>query len=357
MKRMYALAYSILIAAGLMLGALSAFTLIDRASTPEIGYTVTFSLGDIAVDNEADFSPLTVTGGSLSPTDIKTPTAYNARFDGWYYQGTDTPLDVSAPISADITLEARWTKLYWISFNTNGGERIEPYQVLDGTIISEPEIPYHSGHYFVGWYSKVDEFTLGEHDFTKPVTGNIKLEAKWIVRDSNLVYDDQTHIKLILPSEYTSTSMQYINELKSSLDEHLIYDSEIVSASEHTMTAKYREIVIGRSDREISKNAYNQLNKINNYGGRYLRYIVYAERVMVARGVFELSVCIAYDEDENGLAMRLAIEAFINNFSRDKLLLSTGVRLRKIFNPQSYLSQTATTAPYAIIDLCKREGI
>ena len=357
MKKLFVIAYSALIASGIILGALLSFTLIETASEPAPTYTLSFNLGDVSVENETDFSSVEVSEGgvlALAPSD---PVSKSAVFNGWYYEGTDTPFDATAPINSDLTLEARWTRLYWISFNTNGGERFEPYQVEEGTVISEPEIPYHYGHYFVGWYSKVDEFTLGEHDFTKPVTGNIKLEAKWVVRDGNLVYDDQTHIKIILPDECSQSGMQYIQGLKDSLDTHLIYDSEIVSADEHTLMTKDREIVIGRSDREISQNAYERLEKIYNWGGAYLRYIVYAERVYVARNVYELSVCIAYDEDENDLAMRLAIEAFITNFSRDELLLSTGIKLRKVFNPEPYLDSPASSTAYAITDFGKREDI
>ena len=324
--------------------------------------TVSFLLGDsVEVDNIEDFSTREVKYGSPLWDMPTSPTAYGYKFVGWYYAGTDTPFDRNTPIEEDVTVEARWKKLYWISFNTNGGEKMEPYQVEEGTVISEPEIPYHAGHYFTGWYSLVDEFTLEKHDFSKPVTSNVKLEAKWVVRDGNLIYDDQTLVKIILPDNYRFSDGQHITKLKNALDEHLIYDSEVVSASEHQLVAKYREIVVGRSDREISVKAYEKLEQIRKWSDRHLRYIVYVDTVEIARNVYERSVCIAYDEDAEGIAMKAAIEAFITSFvkgeDRSQLLLSLGIRLRKQIDPSSYVSQSAYTSEYAVMEFAKREEI
>ncbi|MBQ7355786.1 MAG: InlB B-repeat-containing protein [Clostridia bacterium] len=277
------------------------------------------------------------------------------RLVDWYAHGE--VWDFNDPVEDDMTLTAVWKKVHWVSFNTNGGEVMEPYQVDDGALIEIPPIPYHSGHYFVGWYSLVDEFTLGEHDFSKPVTKNVKLEAKWIVRqDGNLVYDDQTLVKIILPDAYRDVDGQYIASLKNSIDRHLIYDSEIVSTAQHELVAKYREIVVGRSEREISVKAYEALEQMQKSDGE-LRYLIYVNRVEIARGVQkELSVCIAYDEDEDGLAMRLAIEAFIDAYlQNDRLSMSTGTYLKTKFDPADYQAQATASREIALIELGKRE--
>lgn len=295
-------------------------------------------------------------GGVVRVPDVSDVIGY--RLVNWYAHGE--VWDFNDPVEDDMTLTAVWKKVYRISFNTNGGEKMESYQVDDGALIEIPPIPYFSGHYFTGWYSLgEDGFTLEEHDFSKPITKNTKLEAKWIVRqDSNLVYDDQTLVKIILPDVYRFADGQYITNLKNSIDRHLIYDSETVSTAQHELVSKYREIVVGRSEREISVKAYEALEKMQKSDGE-LRYLVYVDRVYIARGVQkELSVCIAYDEDENGLAMRLAIEAFINAYLQNgKLSMSTGTHLRTRFDPADYETVATASREVATVELGKREEI
>lgn len=319
-------------------------------------YTVTFVGGYEDYDgSDVQYSTVSVPFGGKVNKAPSDPQRENYVFKGWTADGEEW--DINTPICKDTEVLASWNRLYWISFNTNGGERIEPYQVEAGTVIEKPDIPYMSDHYFVGWYSLVDEFTLGEHDFSKPVTKNIKLEAKWIVRqDVNLVYDDQTLVKIILPDAYRDVDGQYVASLKNSIDRHLIYDSEIVSTAQHELVAKYREIVVGRSEREISVKAYEALEQMQKSDGE-LRYLIYVNRVEIARGAQkELSVCIAYDEDEEGLAMRLAISAFIDNYlGEETLTMRSGRHLVTTFEPSDYAEPTAFSGEMAIVSYGKEE--
>ena len=312
-------------------------------------HTVTFDCGGVTtVDSQGvEF------GKTAKAPDVSDVITH--KLIGWYVNGEEWSFN--NPVEGDMTVTAVWKRVYWISFNTNGGEKMEPYQVEEGTVISEPEIPYHAGHYFTGWYSLVDEFTLGEHDFSKPVTSNVKLEAKWVVRSSNLVYDDQTLVKIILPDEYRFADGQYITNLKNALDAHLIYDSETVSASSHELVAKYREIVVGRSDREISQKAYARLEQLQKTTDTSLRYLIYVDRVEIARGVQkELSICIAYDEDASGLAMKLAIEDFISSFlCNDTLSLLVGSYNEMVFEP-SLLTAPTSASGYAIVSFGKEDA-
>ena len=292
-------------------------------------------------------------GATLYESELGTPERENYKFDGWTYED-GTPWDSARPIEGNITLVAKWLKLCWVSFNTNGGERIEPYQVLEGTVIREPEIPYHYGHYFTGWYSKVDEFTLAEHDFTKPVTSNVKIEAKWVVRNANLIYDDQTHMNVILPSNYTLSVGTIITPLTQRLNSYLHFDVNVGSASELPLTVKDVEIVIGRSDREISTLAYEALERMPKSNPTDLRYMIFVDTVHV-QATTTRSICIAYDEDADNLAMRLAINAFIENYlSSDTLILGRGTYLATTVNPLDYIQPSS--AEYAIIDFSKKEN-
>lgn len=312
--------------------------------------TVTFDTAGVI-----DIDPVSVEAGNpvLTP-DVSDVIGY--RLVDWYAHGE--VWDFNEPIADDVTITAIWQQVCWVSFNTNGGEVMEPYQVDAGTVIDTPPIPYYSGHYFMGWYSiSEDGFTLREHDFSKPVTKNLRLEAKYVVRDTSIIYDDQTLVKIILPDDYRLAHGQYITGLKNAIDGHLIYDSETVSSSEHELVGKYREIVVGRSDREISVKAYEALEAMRK-NDRELRYLIYFNRVYIARGVpEEMSVCIAYDEDEDGLAMRLAIETFIEKYlSKDTLSWSrTGAFNKTVFDPADYAEPAAFAGEWVLISYGKEE--
>ena len=311
-------------------------------------FTVTFDMGGIV-----DAEPCLVEEGDRIPApDTSEVTTH--RLVGWTVNGEAWTM--STPVYTDMTVTAEWQRTYWISFNCNGGERIEPYQVDEGAIISPPEIPYMYGHYFVGWQSKSDDgFTLEDHDFTKPVMKNIKLEADWIIRSGNTIYDDQTRMKIILPDNYRFSDGEHITGLKNALNRHLIFDAEAVSASSHTLVVKYTEIVIGRSDRQISVDAYEKLEKINKTSPTAIRYLVYVGTVMVSPAVYTRSVCIAYDEDADGFGIKLAIEAFIDTYlQNDTLSMIAGVHSETCIEPSSYL-QTSYASEVAIVAFGKEE--
>ena len=66
------------------------------------------------------------------------------------------------------------TKKYNIAFETNGGSLLESIAVsADGTVV-KPADPTKEGHIFTGWY-----YNNELYDFSKLVTSNITLEARW----------------------------------------------------------------------------------------------------------------------------------------------------------------------------------
>ena len=70
---------------------------------------------------------------------------------------------------------------YTVSFETNGGTTIEEQKLKKGEKVEQPHDPIKEGYAFAEW-------TYGgkTYDFSKPVTSNITLEAKWIEIESNL---------------------------------------------------------------------------------------------------------------------------------------------------------------------------
>ncbi len=75
------------------------------------------------------------------------------------------------------------TPTYTVSFDTNGGGRIETQSVKSGGKAKEPEAPEMEGYTFDGWYS--DGALTEKFDFTADITQNITLYAKWTESKQN----------------------------------------------------------------------------------------------------------------------------------------------------------------------------
>lgn len=86
------------------------------------------------------------------------------------------------------------TVKYDVEFDTNGGTEVSALEIEEDGVIPKPEDPTKEGYVFVGWYYN-DEL----YDFSKPVTGDITLEARWAEEEAVAVSGvelDQTTIKL-----------------------------------------------------------------------------------------------------------------------------------------------------------------
>ena len=106
------------------------------------------------------------------------------RFDGWYIKSDFKNLyDFSAPVKKHTTLYAKWVKVYTVTFETNGGEYIEPLVVDDGSVIDEPDHGEWPGYYFLGWYKDADFFD--SYNFSTKVYKDYTLYAKWIEFDES----------------------------------------------------------------------------------------------------------------------------------------------------------------------------
>ena len=147
-------------------------------------HTVTFD-----TNGGSTISPVTVEDGKpvAKPTD---PTRTGYKFAGWF---TDAKLtvgyDFSKPVTSDLTLFAEWEKddsgtttpptvtQHTVTFDTDGGTTISPVKVDDGKPVGKPADPSKDGYEFAGWYT--DSKHVTGYDFTKPVTSDLTLYAKW----------------------------------------------------------------------------------------------------------------------------------------------------------------------------------
>jgi len=103
------------------------------------------------------------------------PTKENSQFDGWYYN--DLKAGEDSHFTENITLKAHWieAETIKITFETNGGSKIESINIVKGEEFKEPEKPTKEGFNFIGWYDKnetpISEGALLSEDTT--------LYAKW----------------------------------------------------------------------------------------------------------------------------------------------------------------------------------
>jgi len=98
-------------------------------------------------------------------------------FEGWEVNGQ--LYDFNTPVTNDVILTARWkddgkTPKVTIIFDTNGGSKIEPFNITKNTILNPPLNPTKNGYVFKGWYLNNKLF-----DFNKLIKKNITLKAKW----------------------------------------------------------------------------------------------------------------------------------------------------------------------------------
>ena len=117
-------------------------------------------------------------GDTVNAPDDPTRTGY--VFGGWYPTAACDTTAVTFPyaVTADTTLYAKWTPVYTVTFDSNGGSAVAAQEVIkDGKAI-EPTDPALSGNVFGGWYA--DEALTDVWDFdTDTVSGATTLYAKW----------------------------------------------------------------------------------------------------------------------------------------------------------------------------------
>ena len=139
--------------------------------------TVTFdSLGG------SEVAPLTVNKGDKLVQPTK-PTKENCSFLGWYKDAScTTPWEFSTDVvNENIILYAGWSNpgetVFTVTFDTDGGNEIEPAFVKDNEKVIRPVDPLKLGFDLEAWCSDPERQTV--YDFETPVTDDITLYAKW----------------------------------------------------------------------------------------------------------------------------------------------------------------------------------
>jgi len=143
-------------------------------------YTVTFdSNGGTPVD------PQQVEKGEkvIQPDN---PTREGYTFLGWYggKYGDEKWVFIGYDVTESITLTAKWEEnIYTITFNSNGGNSIEPIEIKYNQQITLP-VAIRNEFAFAGWLQNgqlIDE--------TIVITGDVTLTAKWVAPTYDITFD------------------------------------------------------------------------------------------------------------------------------------------------------------------------
>ncbi len=92
----------------------------------------------------------------------------------WELDGKE--FDFQTPLTEDIILTGKYVKVttLTVTFNSNGGSKVENQKIKSGEKVVEPTNPTRYGYLFDGWY-----LNNTKYDFDTAVTKNITLTAKW----------------------------------------------------------------------------------------------------------------------------------------------------------------------------------
>ena len=124
---------------------------------------------------------------SVVPLDNSMMTRAGYRFDGWattqngevkYVNTITEPL--TKVDGATVTLYAKWTRLFDVAFNSNGGSDVEDMtDIPTGTVITLPSVT-RTGYDFSGWRYGGNDYAIGD-SFTVTTDG-IGFVAQWTIK-------------------------------------------------------------------------------------------------------------------------------------------------------------------------------
>lgn len=109
-------------------------------------------------------------GSNIYPPEDPTRDGY--RFDGWLLNGNEFVFNKMP--ETDTRLTAAWTKIYTITFDSDGGSSVAPVRFAEGETIVLPDPPTMDGHKFDGWTQDDAAFTA-----TTMPANDISLKATW----------------------------------------------------------------------------------------------------------------------------------------------------------------------------------
>ena len=114
-------------------------------------------------------------------TEPKAPTRTGYRFAGWYDNSGKKFAFAATKITQDVTLTAKWIRVFTVTFESNGGTKFTPQTVDSGTKIKNVT-PTKANYTFEGWYT--DAACTKKFSPATAITKDLKLYAKWKPKQS-----------------------------------------------------------------------------------------------------------------------------------------------------------------------------
>jgi uncharacterized repeat protein (TIGR02543 family) len=147
----------------------TAVTIHVALKTSTASYTVTF------VSNGSTYTTVSASSGSMISAPAE-PARTGYTFGGWYTEESCTNA-VTFPyaVAGDVTLYARWTPNFTVTFISEGGT-YTTITALSGSTINAP-LPTRSGYIFDCWCSDAALTTAVSFPYT--VTADVTLYARW----------------------------------------------------------------------------------------------------------------------------------------------------------------------------------
>ncbi|GHU15123.1 hypothetical protein FACS1894163_00790 [Spirochaetia bacterium] len=187
-------------------------TVYAKWNPPPNYYMVTFNKNNTdSGSTEADPQTASVAdGGTVNPLPTA-PARTGYTFSGWNTaaDGSGIVFDETTPVTADITVYAKWTiNTYTVTFDKNGGTtEASPTSrsVTHGGTVSLPTTnPTRTGYTFVGWNAAADgsgtAFTA-----TTVVTADITVYAQWTANTYTVTFDKNGGTTEASPTSNTTT--------------------------------------------------------------------------------------------------------------------------------------------------------
>ena len=146
-------------------------------------YTITYSTAHGTTPQSFDIRG----GKTLTTEDLPELNENGCVFGGWYLDSAYTQkVEAGYAISDSITLYAKWTELYDLTYSTLYGTQPSAQNVEEGQILTAADLPQLSatGYNFLGWYDGEDKIEEGYK-----IAGDLVLTAKWELEKYKINYN------------------------------------------------------------------------------------------------------------------------------------------------------------------------
>ncbi len=189
------------------------------------------------------------------------PKVNGLTFGGWYTDEDCTDgneYNFTAPVTKGMTLTAKWTaNSYTITFDTNGGSKIDPITQDYGTAINAPAAPTKTGYTFMGWEPELP---------AAMPAGDMTIKAQWSINRYTVTFDTDGGSTVAPITQDYGTAITAPADPTREGYTFIGWDKAIpttMPAENMTITAKWKDSEKPTGEIKISKNSWKSfLNNI-----------------------------------------------------------------------------------------------